>query len=202
MQEPYTLFALECSECDMWSLPVVEATMAMMVTGGHWGLHEVDQCAFGRLEQKPTKILTTIKWSPVGITSKPGYCVIGECAGTMGNSPGDRRHRGRVMQDSQAWRSERKITAADRRGLNTKAYNNEVAHGPAHGPGDSASSDSDGRQGELVTRGRDRGDNTQRRACLSPRSAGVRLWSTRTVEAVSAGSHEQGLRAQLGRFTR
>ena len=45
----------------------------------------------------------------------------------MGNALGDHRHRGRVMQDSQAWRSERKITAADRRGLNTKAYNNEVA---------------------------------------------------------------------------
>ena len=61
MQEPYTLFALECSDCDMWSLPVLEATMAMMVTGGHWYLHEVDQCAFGRLEQKPTKILTNIE---------------------------------------------------------------------------------------------------------------------------------------------
>ena len=127
IQEPYTLFALECSDCDMWSLPVVEATMAMMVTGGHWYLHEVDQCAFGRLEKKPTKILTNIEWSPAGITSKPGCCVVGECAGTMGNALGDHRHRGRVMQDSQAWRSEQKITAADRRGLNTKAYNNEVA---------------------------------------------------------------------------
>ena len=111
----------------MWPLPVVEATMAMVVTGGHWYLREVDQCAFRRLEQKPTKTLTNIEWSPVGMTSKPGCCVIGECARTMGNSPGDRRHRGRVMQDSQAWRSERKSTAADRRGLNTKAYDNEVA---------------------------------------------------------------------------
>ena len=102
IQEPYTLFALECSDCDMWSLPVVEATMAMMVTGGHWYLHEVDQCAFGRLEKKPTKILTNIEWSPAGITSKPGCCVVGECAGTMGNALGDHRHRGRVMQDSQS----------------------------------------------------------------------------------------------------
>ena len=71
------------------------------------------------------------------------------------------------------------------------------------GPGDSASSNSDGRQSELVTRGRDGGDNTQRRACLTPRSAGVRLRSTRTVEAVSTGGHERGLiRAQLGRSTR
>ena len=70
------------------------------------------------------------------------------------------------------------------------------------GPRDSASSDSDGRQSEVVTGRGDGGDTTQRRACLTPRFAGVRLWSARTVEAVSAGSHEQGLRAQLGRFMR
>ena len=54
----------------------------------------------------------------------------------------------------------------------------------------------------MVTRGRDGGDNAQRRACLTPRPVGVRLWGTRAVEVVAAGSHEQGLIAQLGGFTR
>ena len=101
----------------------------MMVGGGHWYLHEVDQCAFGRLERKPTKILTNIDWLPEGITSEPGCCVIGECAGTRGNLPGDSKHSGRIVQDSRAWRgdSTKNITAADRRGLSPKAYNNEVA---------------------------------------------------------------------------
>ena len=78
------LFALECSDCAMWELNVVEASICMMVGGGHWHLHEVDQCAFGRLERKPTKILTNIDWLPEGITSEPGCCVMGECAGTRG----------------------------------------------------------------------------------------------------------------------
>ena len=72
----------------------------------------------------------------------------------MDNALGDRRHRRRVMQDSQAWRSEQKITAADRQGLKTKACNNE---GGGDGPGDSASSDSDGMQSELVIGRRDGG---------------------------------------------
>ena len=129
IQEPDVLFALECSDCAMWELNVVKASICMMVGGGHWYLHEVDQCAFGRLERKPTKILTNIDWLPEGITSKPGCCVMGECAGTRGNLPGDSKHRGRIVQDSRAWRgnSTQNITAAGRRGLNPKAYNNEVA---------------------------------------------------------------------------
>ena len=51
IQEPGVLFALECSDCAMWDLNVVQASLCMMVGGGHWHLHEVDQCAFGRLEQ-------------------------------------------------------------------------------------------------------------------------------------------------------
>ena len=129
IQEPGVLFALECSDCAMWELNVVKASICMMVGGGHWYLHEVDQCAFGRLERKPTKILTNIDWLPEGITSEPGCCVIGECAGTRGNLPGDSKHSGRIVQDSRAWRgdSTQNITAADRRGLSPKAYNNEVA---------------------------------------------------------------------------
>jgi len=129
IQEPGVLFALECSNCAMWDLNVVKASLCMMVGGGHWHLHEVDQCAFGRLEQKPTKILTNIDWLPEGITSKPGCCVLGECAGTRGNSPGGSKHRGRIVQDSRAWRSDgtENIRAAGRRGLDPKAYNNGVA---------------------------------------------------------------------------
>ena len=63
------------------------------------------------------------------IFKSTGCCVLGECAGTRGNSPGDSKHRGRIVQDSRAWRSDgtENIRAADRRGLNPKAYNNEVA---------------------------------------------------------------------------
>ena len=55
--------------------------------------------------------------------------MLGECAGTRDNSPGDSKHRGRIVQDSRAWRGDdtKNIKAADRRGLNPKAYNNEVA---------------------------------------------------------------------------
>ena len=61
------------------SLGVVGASMCMVVGGGHWYLHEVDQCAFSRLERKPTKILTNIDWLPEGITpNKPGCSVWGD----------------------------------------------------------------------------------------------------------------------------
>jgi hypothetical protein len=69
-----------------WELDSVKTRIARLADKG-WKIHQVDQCAFGRKSQKSTLILTNIPWIPSGLTGT-GRCVIGRCAGTMGNTPG------------------------------------------------------------------------------------------------------------------
>ena len=69
-----------------WELESVKQRIERMYPKG-WKLHQVDQCAYGRLSKKPTMILTNINWTPRGLT-RDGKCKIGKCSGTLGNTPG------------------------------------------------------------------------------------------------------------------
>jgi hypothetical protein len=93
LEEEQIPFALENpSGSYFWELDSVKLRMEKMPG---WRLHEVDQCAYGRLAQKPTKILTNVGWRPRGLTGN-GRCKVGRCSGTWGNTPGavgSRRHK-------------------------------------------------------------------------------------------------------------
>ena len=99
-EEPETVFALEnLLISGLRHLPEVTAIILQQPT---WKKHPVDQCAYGRGEQKPSTVMTNYPWEPKGVTGT-GRCVIGECGGTTGNTPGDRRHTNRVVQASKTW---------------------------------------------------------------------------------------------------
>jgi hypothetical protein len=89
-ETPGLLFAVENPmTSDMWKLPEVREAMQR---NPEWHLTTVDQCAYGRASQKPTRILHNTQWKPRGITGN-GRCAAGKCAGTEGNKPGNRMHR-------------------------------------------------------------------------------------------------------------
>ena len=87
LEEDNPIFMLENPEgSHFWELDSVTKRVARMAHRG-WRIHRVDQCAFGRKAQKATMILTNLQWNPCGITGT-GRCLIGQCAGTLGNIPG------------------------------------------------------------------------------------------------------------------
>ena len=65
----------------------------------------VDQCAYGRQAQKPTRILTNIDWNPKGKYNTSGKCVIGRCAGTCDNVPGNKEHTEQIQPTRRERRS-------------------------------------------------------------------------------------------------
>lgn len=124
-EEPEMMFALEQPRHSaLWGLPEVTAIVEEQPT---WTEHEVDQCAYGRGEQKPSVVMTNFPWKPTGLTGT-GKCIPGKCGGTAGNQPGDRRHTNRVVPTSR----QRNGGAADgttseqRGGLSVQAKKNEV----------------------------------------------------------------------------
>ena len=96
-------FAIENpASSEVWRLQ--ETTDAMERNVDRWKLVQVDQCAYGRRSQKPTRILTNLRrWIPAGSTGN-GKCIIGKCAGTRTNAPGDRRHEEQTVPNSKARR--------------------------------------------------------------------------------------------------
>jgi len=87
LEEEDIPFALENPQGSLfWELEPVKRRIDLMYPRG-WRTHLVDQCAYGRLAQKPTIILTNIKWTPRGLT-RDGRCKVGICSGTIGNTPG------------------------------------------------------------------------------------------------------------------
>ena len=124
-EEPETMFALENPlNSGLWNLPEVTAITSRQPT---WRKHTVDQCAWGREEQKPSIVMTNYRWLPKGLTGT-GRCVVGKCGGTTGNTPGDRRHTNRVVQASRAWNGGvgDGTTSDQRGGLSVQAKKNEV----------------------------------------------------------------------------
>ena len=88
----------------------------------------VDQCAFGRRSQKPTGILTNVSaWEPTGTTRAQGRCVVGKCAGTLGNRPGDARHTEQTVPSSKDRRPSQGAIAGGRREYTREAVVNAVA---------------------------------------------------------------------------
>ena len=69
------------SDSELWDLPEVKE---IMERNQEWVVREIDRCAYGRREQKPTKILTGTnrpKWVPM--RRRGGQATIGagrECA--------------------------------------------------------------------------------------------------------------------------
>ena len=124
-EEPETMFALENPlTSGLWNLPEVTEIILQQPT---WEKHTVDQCAYGRGEQKPSTVMVNYPWEPKGMTGT-GRCVTGRCGGTTGNTPGDRRHTNRVVQASKTWNGGvgDGTTADQRGGLSTQAKKNEV----------------------------------------------------------------------------
>ena len=81
------LFALENPlGSDLWTLPSVADRIKR---NARWTLTRVDQCAYGRPNQKPSCILHNLgsAWRPTGITGT-GKCVRGVCGGTCSKQEG------------------------------------------------------------------------------------------------------------------
>ena len=81
------LFALENPMgSDLWTLPSVADRIKR---NAGWTLTRVDQCAYGRPNQKPSYILHNLgsAWQPTGITGT-GKCVRGVCGGTCDKQEG------------------------------------------------------------------------------------------------------------------
>jgi len=99
-QHPQILFAMENpATSEMWNLGIIKEAIAR--NGRTWEIHVLDQCAYGRRSQKPTKILTNLRdWAPKGLTGN-GRCIIGTCAGTLQNKTGDRRHAEQTVANSK-----------------------------------------------------------------------------------------------------
>ena len=121
---PELLFALENPRLsDMWALPEVREALKRNVT---WKLTIVDQCAYGRASQKPSRILHNTRWEPRGITGN-GRCSTGRCAGTKGNRPGSAAHKEQTIPASKEKRPDQGALTDGRRDFTLKAVVNAVA---------------------------------------------------------------------------
>ena len=71
------------SNSGLWELPEV---VEVMLRNPQWVIREIDRCAYGRREKKPTKILTNRPaWIPKGRTEN-GRCKAGKCTGWLTSS--------------------------------------------------------------------------------------------------------------------
>lgn len=124
---PGLLFALENPFTSrLWELAEV---LEVCQRNPAWRKIRVDQCAYGRKSQKPTYILTNIKgWKPRGLTGS-GRCVLGTCAGTLGNSRGDARHAEQTVPNSKDRRPDQGALVGGRRERTREAVVNEVVPG-------------------------------------------------------------------------
>ena len=80
-RNPNIPFLLENpADSELWELEEVVEILARQPT---WRKERIDRCAYGRMEQKPTIILTNIAgWRPRGSTGN-GRCKGGRCTGTV-----------------------------------------------------------------------------------------------------------------------
>jgi hypothetical protein len=123
------LFAMENPlRSDLWDMEEVKSRLTK--PGLRWRLIKVDQCAYGRKCQKPTRIMTNIQgWEPKGVTGH-GRCKPLQCGGTVGNTPGpgQGRHEQQMITTDPARKPrEGKITGkAGRREYSVRAGKNLV----------------------------------------------------------------------------
>ena len=124
-KHPTLHFALENpASSQTWKeIPVTDA----MARNKHWRLVRVDQCAYGRKSQKPTKILTNLqRWEPAGMTGN-GRCEIGKCAGTRKNGRGDNAHEEQTVPNSKKTRPAQGVKQGGRWDYTKEAVTNAVA---------------------------------------------------------------------------
>ena len=91
----------------------------------------MDQCAYGRMSQKPTTILTNLtlgQWKPKGLTGN-GRCKVGKCAGTTGNARGNKGHAEQTVPSSKEKRPDQGEKAGGRWDFTKQAVVNAVAAG-------------------------------------------------------------------------
>ena len=76
-----------------------------------WVIREIDRCAYGRREKKPTKIMTNrSSWHPKGRTGD-GRCKAGKCTGWL-TSSGQTEHPGQTCPN----RKEKKLDTGEKEG--------------------------------------------------------------------------------------
>ena len=83
-RHPLLAFLLENPlNSELWELPEV---LEILLRNPQWVIREIDRCAYGRGEKKPTKILTNRPaWVPKGRTEN-GRCKTGKCTGWLTSS--------------------------------------------------------------------------------------------------------------------
>jgi len=126
---PETKFALENpATSELWKMTAV---VGAIERNPGWRKVRVDQCAYGRLSQKPTTILTNLtqgQWNPRGVTGN-GRCKTGACAGTAGNVRGDRRHAEQTVPNTKERRPGQGAKTGGRWDYTKQAVVNAVAAG-------------------------------------------------------------------------
>ena len=114
-QHPELAFLLENqSESELWYLPKV---VEIIQRNPGWVIREIDGCAYGRREKKPTKIMTNRPaWTPKGRTGN-GRCRAGRCTGRLTPS-GQTEHPSQTCSNSK----EKSLDTGNKReGRNEKA---------------------------------------------------------------------------------
>ena len=108
-RHPLLAFLLENpSHSELWELPEV---VEILQRNPQWVIREIDRCAYGRREKKPTKILTNRPaWTPKGRTGN-GRCKAGKCTGSL-TSSGRTEHPGQTCPNSK----EKRIDTGEKRG--------------------------------------------------------------------------------------
>ena len=98
-RHPDLPFSLENPrDSEFWDLDFV---VAAIERNEDWVVRLIDRCAYGRREQKPTKVLTNRKaWIPRGRTSN-GRCQAGKCTGRKTKS-GRTEHPGQTIPNDRA----------------------------------------------------------------------------------------------------
>ena len=108
-RHPGLAFFLENpAESELWYLPEV---VEIIQRNPQWVIREVDRCAYGRREQKPTKLMTNRpQWIPKARTVN-GRCKAGKCTGWLTPS-GKTEHPGQTCPNSK----EKDLDTGDNRG--------------------------------------------------------------------------------------
>ena len=122
-RHPYLAFIVENpADSELWSLPEV---LKILRRNRDWVIREVDRCAYGREEQKPTKFLTNRpEWEPKGRTGN-GRCCAGKCTGRLTRS-GKTEHPSQTLANSREKRVDCGKKVGGRREWNMKAVVNAI----------------------------------------------------------------------------
>ena len=124
-RHPYLAFIVENpADSALWSLPEV---LIILQRNKDWVFREVDRCAYGREEQKPTKFLTNRPaWEPRGRTRNGRRCA-GRCTGELTKS-GKTEHPRQTLQLANS--KEKRVDCGEkvggRREWNIKAVVNAI----------------------------------------------------------------------------